>query len=217
MACFAIIIIGVAASSLASTPVQGGFGVGVGDGSGSLNNTSEMNDSSGSISQGGGPPGGSGIGIFASGETARSVSGSTSPVVILGGLLLLTGGGILLVFWATTDRAEESSDYDDKTPQEMGSSSSSLSTLGHIDPENALYQAWWEMVQKADVSQASTKSPGEIASIAIESGLDPKTVTELTRLFQTVRYSQSPVTKDTEHQAQNLLEQVRSQSQGTKR
>ena len=73
------------------------------------------------------------------------------------------------------------------------------------------------MVQKADVSQASTKSPGEVASVAIESGLDPKTVTELTQLFQIVRYSESPITTDTEHQARDLLGQVRSQSQGTKR
>ena len=101
VACFAIIVIGVAASSLASTPVHSGFGIDVGSGSGTPNNTTS--DSSGSLSRA--PPGGSGIGIFASGGTESSVSGSTSPVVILGGLLLLVGGGILLVLWATTNRA----------------------------------------------------------------------------------------------------------------
>lgn len=217
VACFAIIVIGVATSSLASTPVHSGFGIDVGSGSGSLNNTTATNNSSGTISKGSGPPGGSGIGIFASGGTESSVSGSTSPVVILGGLLLLAGGGILLVLWATTDSAEENSNSDEKIPQEMGSSSGSSSAPGLIDPENVIYQAWWEMVQKADVSQASTKSPDEVSSIAIESGLDPKTVTELTRLFQIVRYSESPVTTDTEHQARDLLDQVRSQSQGGNR
>lgn len=210
VACFAIIVIGVAASSLASTTVQSGFGVDLGSGSENSNNSTGV--PSGSLSDGNGPRG-SGIGIFASGGTESSVSGSTPPVLILAGLVLIAAAGVLLVLWATTDRTLDNSSSSEDTPDEVASANDNSGTATLVDPENVVQQAWWEMVQRTDVSQATTKSPGEVAAIAIESGLNPETVTRLTRLFQIVRYGENPITDDAEQQAQDLLDQVRSQSQ----
>lgn len=54
--------------------------------------------------------------------------------------------------------------------------------------DNAVYRAWLDMTNLLDLSDPDTSTPGEFADAAVEVGLDEDDVSDLTRLFEEVRY-----------------------------
>ena len=54
--------------------------------------------------------------------------------------------------------------------------------------DNAVYRAWQEMTELLEMEDPETSTPGQFSAAAIEAGLDETSVTDLTRLFEEVRY-----------------------------
>ena len=74
--------------------------------------------------------------------------------------------------------------------------------------ENAVYEAWTRMTRSLSVENPETTTPGEFADHAVAAGVDPGDVEELTRLFEVVRYGQTPVTDDRRERARSALERI---------
>lgn len=82
---------------------------------------------------------------------------------------------------------------------------------GDGELENEVYRAWREMTDALDVDSPETATPGEFAAAAIEAGLDPRDVNDLTALFETVRYGDRPATTDRERRAIETLRRIERQ------
>lgn len=74
--------------------------------------------------------------------------------------------------------------------------------------ENEVYRAWREMARSLDVERPASSTPAEFARTAIEAGLDPGTVDELTDLFREVRYGDAAPTTDRERRAVAALRRI---------
>lgn len=76
------------------------------------------------------------------------------------------------------------------------------------EAENGVYRAWVAMTEVLDVDHPETSTPREFADAALEAGIDSADVSELTALFEEVRYGTTPVTADHEQQAQETLRRI---------
>ncbi|WP_235853494.1 DUF4129 domain-containing protein [Halosimplex salinum] len=76
----------------------------------------------------------------------------------------------------------------------------------NVDVDNEVYRAWWEMTSMLDVPNPDSATPGEFADAAIEVGLGTDDVTELTRLFEEVRYGK----RDAESREQLAIDVFRN-------
>lgn len=74
--------------------------------------------------------------------------------------------------------------------------------------ENPIYRAWIEMTDPLDVGDPRTATPADFARAAIEAGLDPADVNELTEHFRVVRYGDAPVTPDRVEAARETLRRI---------
>lgn len=71
--------------------------------------------------------------------------------------------------------------------------------------ENEVYRAWLEMTAGLDVDRPASSTPGEFADAAIEAGMRPDDVRELTALFEAVRYGGRGATAERERRARGLF------------
>ncbi len=76
------------------------------------------------------------------------------------------------------------------------------------DFENAIYRAWKEMTDSLDVDSPETSTPGEFAEEARAAGLAEADVTELTALFESVRYGTVDPTPEQEQRAIDTLRRI---------
>lgn len=145
--------------------------------------------------QGGGfgtPSDGGGM-IGSAGETVVPVS-SVPPWalgVLIGGVLL--GAGVLLYRATGEDEVvvpEEDADDEPELDQfaEAAGRAADRIEEHNEDVDNSVYRAWLEMTSLLDVEQPDTYSAGEFADEAIALGMAEDDVSELTRLFNEVRY-----------------------------
>lgn len=74
--------------------------------------------------------------------------------------------------------------------------------------ENTIYRAWREMTDALDVESPRTTTPEEFADAAIEAGMAPDDVRELTWLFEAVRYGDAGVTDEREQRAREALRRI---------
>lgn len=74
--------------------------------------------------------------------------------------------------------------------------------------ENEVYRAWLEMTADLDVERPASSTPGEFADAAIEAGMRPDDVRELTALFEAVRYGGRGATAEREHRARQLFRRI---------
>lgn len=79
------------------------------------------------------------------------------------------------------------------------------------DPENEVYRAWQEMTDLLDVADPETTTPGEFAAAAVDGGLDRSDVSELTHLFEEVRYGNTLPTEEHERQAVQTFRRIEQQ------
>ncbi|WP_436935519.1 DUF4129 domain-containing protein [Halovenus marina] len=74
--------------------------------------------------------------------------------------------------------------------------------------ENEVYRAWEEMVEHLDVDDPDSTTPGEFASAAVDAGMQREDVTDLTHLFEDVRYGGQDPTDSREQQAREIRERI---------
>lgn len=79
---------------------------------------------------------------------------------------------------------------------------------GETDLENEVYRAWHEMTRLLDVDDPRTSTPGEFSAAAIEAGLGRDDVGELTRLFEDVRYGETPASETNERRAVGVFRRI---------
>lgn len=76
------------------------------------------------------------------------------------------------------------------------------------DLEDEVLRAWREMADHLDLARQETSTPGEFAEAAIERGLRPDAVRELTALFEEVRYGGFETTPEREARARRALRTI---------
>lgn len=145
-----------------------------------------------------------------------------SPVSAL--LLTVVFLALLLVAYSTVGRAVGGSRAASET-EGTDSETRSATSLGEIAgraadrieadtdqtaADNEIYRAWEEMTTRLDIEREATTTPREFETRAVEAGLAPDDVRELTALFETVRYGGEAVTDDRERRAVTVLRRIES-------
>ncbi|MDY6764790.1 MAG: DUF4129 domain-containing protein [Halobacteria archaeon] len=151
-----------------------------------------------------------------SGEGSAVSAPSAILTVILGIAILV--GLYFLVFVPARDQEEEP-----QTPPDGESKDAIRAAVGRAageaadriegdaDVTNEVYRAWREMTQYLDVKEPESSTPGEFADAAVETGMSPDDVYELTRLFEEVRYGGESPTREREKQAVEALRRIESE------
>lgn len=95
-------------------------------------------------------------------------------------------------------------------PEELGAVAGSTADdlEEEADFENAIYQAWKEMTDILDADSPETSTPREFAEEARSAGLAETDVTELTALFESVRYGTAEPTPAQEQRAIDTLRRI---------
>lgn len=127
-----------------------------------------------------------------------------SPLLIAASLVLAVGGAFAFLYIVTDEHEsleaeeeplEESVDLS-KVGEAAGDAANRIER--QADVSNEVYRAWSEMVRHLHVSNPEATTPDEFESRAIEAGMDSQDVSELTRLFEEVRYGeQDPAERET--------------------
>lgn len=168
-------------------------------GSGDGPNSSGSDSQSGQENGGGGPgqvPGADGLISFLK-WLLRQLIGALGVVLALGVLGLLVYKRRLLLdrLSALLGRAESA-----------GPAHSSHASHEPRSPKNRVEELWLKMLSVGGVSEQSTATPRERAETAIQAGLRPEPVRELTALFEDVRYGERPVTTSEVQAATDYLQ-----------
>lgn len=138
---------------------------------------------------------------------------ATQPLVALLVVVLIAGGVVaLLVRSGTFDPPGET--RDDAAPSEeaaavgeaAGRAADRIEETADLD--NEIYRAWREMTALLEVSSPASSTPGEFAAAAVEAGMDREDVTELTRLFEDVRYGGDEPTAAAEERSLSILRRI---------
>jgi hypothetical protein len=157
------------------------------------------------------PAGGSG------GVDSGSTVAPSAPSVLVTVLLGLTLVAALVLFVKSTqgdapDEAEPPvEDPDDEVRmaavgRAAGAAADRIETTDDLD--NEVYRAWREMTTHLDVARPRSSTPAEFAAAAVDAGIDREDVTDLTTLFEEVRYGDRPATEDREEQALAALRRI---------
>jgi hypothetical protein len=154
----------------------------------------------GTLSSSGGP--GSG--------TQEGVLTTLPPTAILGlfGLVLVATAAVL--YRASGDQ-DITAMQEEETPEGEQADVTDLAEAAgraadrleehNADVDNEVYRAWWEMTSLLEVPNPDSATPGEFADAAVSVGLDRDDVSELTRLFEEVRYGE----RDAESREESAL------------
>jgi hypothetical protein len=134
--------------------------------------------------------GGGGGGQGGTGETSAPSIPSVLVLFVLGFALV---GTVLTFFRTRSSTADESSpDAEGETTGAAAVGRAAGRAADRIEeetgPDNEVYRAWREMTGLLDVTRPETTTPGEFAAAAVDAGIARPDVSELTRLFEDVRY-----------------------------
>lgn len=130
------------------------------------------------------------------GPPAGSFSAPTMLLVLLVGALLVVSVGAFAApgfspLDAFADDEETEEPTDDVAVEQVGEAAGRAADrldAADVDVDNEVYRAWREMTDHLDIRRPQSSTPGEFAAAAVDAGLDRGDVTELTRLFEEVRY-----------------------------
>lgn len=154
-------------------------------------------------------PGGEG---GAGGDQLVSTDPTSVPVmlVLLFGLALV---GLALVLARRSRRNGEESepaDADAETAAAVGRAAGRAADRLEADETaaNEIYRAWAEMAELVDAPDPETKTTAEFASAAVEAGMEPADVRELTALFERVRYGTDDPSAADEQRAVDLFRRI---------
>jgi hypothetical protein len=140
----------------------------------------------------------------------------TTPTVALGALLLLAlAGSVLLLLVSTGDDEEPLPDAEPEPPEEtdvaaVGRAAGDAADRieADADVDNEVFRAWREMTDHVAVGRPQSSTPGEFAAAAVDAGMDREDVTELTALFEDVRYGGEAATGEREERAVAALRRI---------
>ena len=153
------------------------------------------------------PGGGDG----ASGDGGDTGSTAPTPLAVLGVLVLaLVGVALVLFGTARGDHASDQEVADSADAAAVGRAAGRAADRLEegTDVDNEVYRAWREMTGLLEVTNPETKAPREFATAAVEAGMDPKDVDELTRLFEDVRYGGRAATDEDERRAIDVFRRI---------
>jgi hypothetical protein len=140
---------------------------------------------------------------------------TTSPplvvVVLLVTALVLAGVAYLFAQGeeTETEKAEPATDESPR-PEAVGQAAGrAADRLEDADPtENEIYRAWAEMGRLVSPTASKTKTTAEFTQAAVDAGLDPRDVRELTTLFEQVRYGGYAPSADDEQRAVTIFRTI---------
>lgn len=152
----------------------------------------------------------------AMGQAADAVA--SQPSVLLGiVLVLLILAAVVLLVVATGDTGEATGEQEEPEsepePVDVGAVGRAAGAAadriaGEADAENEVYRAWAEMTEYLAVDGPESSTPAEFAEAAIDAGMAPDDVRELTELFEAVRYGTEEATADRESRAIAALRRI---------
>lgn len=165
-----------------------------------------------------GAPNGSILGGGGGGESATSETTSPSiPSVLLLFVLGLALIGTVATLFRTTNRNadEPSPDSEIETTDAAAVGRAAGRAADRIEDEddldNGVYHAWREMTDLLDVTNPETSTPGEFAAAAVDAGMARTDVSELTRLFEDVRYGGTEPSDEDEQRALTIFRHIESE------
>jgi len=80
----------------------------------------------------------------------------------------------------------------------------------NADVDNEVYRAWWEMTNLLNVPNPDSSTPREFARAAVDLGMDEEDVSDLTTLFEEVRYGRRDAASR-EERALDVLRHIEEQ------
>ncbi len=157
----------------------------------------------------------SGGSLGSAAETAVSQP-STLLLVVLAVLLI---AAIVLLYVASADDVVDAAIRDDEEEEEEDQQPD-IAAVGRVAGEaadrietgdafdNEVFRAWAEMTEHLAVQHPESSTPAEFAGAAVDAGMDPDDVRELTDLFEEVRYGNREVTAERERRATDALRRI---------
>lgn len=151
------------------------------------------------------------------GATAETAVSQPS-ILLLIVLVVLVIAAIVLLYVASADDLVDSqmdSEQDAETDEETD-----IAAVGRVAGEaadrietgdefgNEVFRAWAEMTTHLAVEHPESSTPAEFAAAAVDAGMDPDDVRELTDLFEEVRYGDREVTETREQRATAALRRI---------
>jgi hypothetical protein len=141
---------------------------------------------------------------------------SVTPTSILAVLLFVAiAGSVGLLIYSTGDDEDELADEEPEIPPAerqaaVGAVAREAADRleADADVENEVYRAWREMTTHLRVDHPKASTPAEFAAAAVEAGMDRADVTELTQVFEEVRYGGEEATEDREQRAIRALRNI---------
>ncbi|AFK18335.1 DUF4129 domain-containing protein [Haloferax mediterranei ATCC 33500] len=162
------------------------------------------------------PPGGGGQ-LGDGGSAAQTVS----PPTLVFGLLLAVALVVALVMLVTgtgdTPTPDDDAETVDVEPdadvaavgRAAGAAAERIES-DETDVENEVFRAWGEMTTLLDVPNPQSATPAEFAASAVDAGMSRGDVTDLTTLFEEVRYGGFEATTERERRAVSALRNIES-------
>ncbi|ARS88845.1 DUF4129 domain-containing protein [Natrarchaeobaculum aegyptiacum] len=77
--------------------------------------------------------------------------------------------------------------------------------------DNDVYRAWQEMTELLEVDRPEVTTPRQFADAAVDAGMGPADVEELTRLFEDVRYGETEPTAELNERAKTVFRRIESE------
>lgn len=140
-----------------------------------------------------------GGGLLGGGSSVMTNTGGISsvpvpPSVFVGVFALVMVVGAVALFRSTSD--DETFEAVEQAPEEADEAAFARAAgraadrieEANVPVDNAVYQAWLDMTRLLDIANPKTTAPRTFAEMAVEAGLDEADVSELTELFNEVRY-----------------------------
>lgn len=169
--------------------------------------------------------GGGGLGAGEGEETEGGEGGTggddadgpeTIPAVLTVALLAGALIGVLGVFYLSGRDDEESPTAEEATSESESDRAAIGRAAGRAADElesaeglgNAVYRAWAEMTAPLPVEHPESSTPAEFATAAVEAGMPRDEVTEVTALFEEVRYGGSEPSAGQEQRAVEALRRI---------
>lgn len=164
----------------------------------------------------------SGEGEDISDEPGASGGGtSLLPVALAVGALVCVGIVATIAWFWRLRRSEGGggSPFETRSDEtETGVDRPDRETLARLDIDdltNDVYRSWYELMEDVDLQRRDASTPRELARRAVEDGLDRSAVTELTELFEAVRYGTASPTPELERRARQALTQLDGEEEVT--
>jgi hypothetical protein len=170
-------------------------------------------------------PEGSSVGDFAPGMDSGGGEGESETQRDLSNLAIVIFGGVLALLVlaaAIVLRGDDEEEAGDDGEGE-GAETEELARIAgeaadriedgessDAEAENEVYRAWREMTEVLDVENRETTTPREFSRQAVDAGIAPDDVRELTDLFEAVRYGGESPTDDREQRALDVLRRIES-------